>query len=196
MKLAVRRKPYSGPKLARGRQLQYRRNKGNGSWLQKASDGHGKYWTKAFAQADDFDESNGETILTFYQAQDVAKKLASSHRDTDTSAPITVDRALIDYKADLLSRGAGAYNAQHPRVHLTSVLLSKPVALLASKEMKAWRDGLLGTIAPATINRVLQVALRSARAGGDARSPHPESRRLGNRSRRTAERATGAQRRA
>jgi hypothetical protein len=42
--------------------LLYRRNKGNGSWVLKASDGRGKYWTKAIGEADDFDESNGETF--------------------------------------------------------------------------------------------------------------------------------------
>ena len=39
-------------------------------------------------------------------------------------------------------------------MHLSSVLLSKPVALLAATELKKWRDGLLGTMAPATINRL------------------------------------------
>ena len=39
-------------------------------------------------------------------------------------------------------------------LHLTSVLLSKPVALLTTAELKNWRDGLLGTMAPATINRL------------------------------------------
>ena len=39
-------------------------------------------------------------------------------------------------------------------MHLTSVLLSKPVAMLAATELKKWRDGLLGTMAPATINRL------------------------------------------
>ena len=67
---------------------------------------------------------------------------------------LTVDRALVDYKADLISRGARAYNAEHPRAHLTALLLGKPVAWLTSKELKAWRDSLLGTIAPASINRV------------------------------------------
>src|SRR4051812_7191928 len=76
LKLAVRRKPYNGPSLARGVQLHYRRNKTNGTWVLKASDGHGKYWTKAFAEADDFDEANGGKVLTFFQAQDTAKKLA------------------------------------------------------------------------------------------------------------------------
>jgi integrase len=34
------------------------------------------------------------------------------------------------------------------------VLLSKPVALLASAELQKWRDGLLGTMASATVNRL------------------------------------------
>src|SRR6476619_765243 len=75
LKLAVRRRPYPGAKLSRGKQMQYRRNKGNGTWSLKVSDGHGKPWTKAFAQADDFDESDNKTILTFFEAQDVAKGL-------------------------------------------------------------------------------------------------------------------------
>ena len=80
LKLAVRRKPYSGPSLARGVALLYRRNKTNGTWVLKASDGHGKYWTKAIGESDDYDESDGKTILTFFEAQDVAKKLARGAR--------------------------------------------------------------------------------------------------------------------
>ena len=76
LKLAVRRKPYPGPRLARGTQLLYRRNKGNGTWVLKAANGHGQYWTRRIADADDFDESNGEAILTFFEAQDAAKKLS------------------------------------------------------------------------------------------------------------------------
>ncbi|HEY2758363.1 MAG TPA: site-specific integrase, partial [Pseudolabrys sp.] len=56
LKLAVARKPYNGPKLSRGVHLLYRRNKTNGTWVLKASNGHGAYWTKAIAEADDFDE--------------------------------------------------------------------------------------------------------------------------------------------
>ena len=49
---------------------------------------------------------------------------------------------------------ANPYNADWPLLHLTSVLMSKPVALLTSIELKKWRDGLLGTMAPSTINRL------------------------------------------
>ncbi|MDI3565919.1 site-specific integrase [Bradyrhizobium sp. Arg816] len=154
LKLAVRRKPYSGPPLGRGVALLYRRNKTNGTWVLKASDGHGKYWTKAVAEADDFDESNGKTVLTFFEAQDVAKKLARADNGGADSAPITVDIALKDYSRDLIARNANPYNAEHPRLHLTTVLLSKPVALLTATELKKWRDSLLGTMAPSTINRL------------------------------------------
>ncbi len=154
LKLAVRRKPYSGPSLARGVALLYRRNKTNGTWVLKASDGHGKYWTKAIAEADDHDESNGKSILTFFEAQDVAKQLARGEDGSTGTTPITVDSALRDYRRDLISRNANPYNADWPRLHLTSVLLAKPVALLTATELKKWRDSLLGTMAPATINRL------------------------------------------
>jgi integrase len=39
-------------------------------------------------------------------------------------------------------------------VHLSPALLSKPVQLLTATELKRWRDGLLGTMAPSTINRL------------------------------------------
>jgi len=154
LRLKIRRRPYSGPSLARGISLMYRRNKTNGTWVLKVSDGHGAYWTKGFALADDFEDADEKNVLTFYQAQDQAKKLARGGDGSSDSAPITVDGALKEYEADLIARKANPYNAQHPRVHLTSTLLSKPVALLAATELKKWRDGLLGTMAPATINRL------------------------------------------
>jgi hypothetical protein len=153
LKLKIRRRPYSGPSLARGISLMYRRNKTNGTWVLKSSDGHGAYWTKGFALADDFEDSDGKTVLTFYQAQDAAKKLARGEDGSAETAPITLDIALKDYKRDLEARSANPYNAEHPRLHLSGVLLSKPVALLTATELKKWRDGLLGRMKPSTINR-------------------------------------------
>ena len=154
LRLKIRRRPYSGPSLARGIALMYRRNKTNGTWVLKVSDGHGAYWTKGFALSDDFEDSDGKAVLTFYEAQDAAKKLARGENGSADNAPITVDSALKDYKRDLEARNANPYNAESPRVHLTTVLLAKPVQLLNAHELKKWRDGLLGKIAPATVNRV------------------------------------------
>lgn len=154
LKLLVRRRPYAGPSLARGVALMYRRNRTAGAWVLKASDGHGAYWTKVIGLADDFDAGNGKDILTFFEAQDAAKKLARGDDGSGDNAPISVDGALTAYSRDLISRQSNPYNAEWPRVHLTSVLLAKPVALLGAAELKKWRDGLLGTMAPATINRL------------------------------------------
>jgi hypothetical protein len=140
LKLAVRRKPYTGASLARGVMLLYRRNKTNGTWVVKASNGHGAYWTKAFADADDYEDSDGNKVLTFYQAQDRAKQLARGSADAPETAPITVAGALDDYAADLAARAANVYNARWPKAHLTAVLLAKPVQLLTTKELKQWRD--------------------------------------------------------
>src|SRR5262252_4613932 len=140
LRLQIRRRPYAGPSLARGIALMYRRNKTNGTWVLKASDGHGAYWTKGFALADDFEDSDGKAVLTFYQAQDQAKKLARGDDAGADTAPTTVDGALKDYKRDLEARNANPYNAESPRVHLPSVLMSKPVSLLTAQELKRWRD--------------------------------------------------------
>src|SRR3569832_963252 len=111
LKLQARRKPYPGPSLARGVSLLYRRNRTSGTWVVKASKGHGEYWTQRIADADDFDEANGKEVLTFFQAQDAAKKLARGD-GTDDSAPLTVDAALTSYEADLKARSSNSYNAQ------------------------------------------------------------------------------------
>ena len=181
LRLKIRRRPYSGPSLARGIALLYRRNKTNGTWVLKVSDGHGAYWTKGFALADDFEDADGKTVLTFHQAQEQAKKLARGDDGSADTAPITVDGALTAYKTDLTARSANPYNAEWPRVHLTSVLLSKPVALLAATELKKWRDGLLDTMAPSTINRLcgcLCAALEQA-AQHDKRIQNREAWEIG-----------------
>ena len=64
----------------------YRRNGTNGTWVIKASDGHGAYWTKGFALADDFEDADAMNVLTFYQAQDQPRRSWPAAR---TAAPIT-----------------------------------------------------------------------------------------------------------
>jgi hypothetical protein len=51
LKLPIRKKPHSGVSLAPGVSLLYRRNKGNGSWVDRVLAGDGRsYWTKALPQ--------------------------------------------------------------------------------------------------------------------------------------------------
>src|SRR6266542_3682298 len=101
LRLPIRKKPYTGPALARGIHLLYRRNRTNGTWVIKASNGHGGYWTKGFAVADDFEEPDGTHVLAFHQAGDAGKALARGKADTADSKPMTVADALARYKIDL-----------------------------------------------------------------------------------------------
>jgi len=193
LRLKIRRRPYSGPSLARGISLMYRRNKTNGTWVLKASDGYGAYWTKGIALADDFEDADSKNVLTFHQAQDAAKKLARGEDGGMESAPATLDSALKAYEADLTARQANVYNAKWPRLHLTAALLAKPVALLDASEKMAQQ--------PAQPDRAfhrqpaVRLRMRGTGIGGAARpDTHQEPACLGSRSCPTAGCAAGAQR--
>jgi integrase len=159
LKLPVRRKPYFiavAPRIGLG----YRRNQGTGVWVVRAADGHGSNWIKAFAGADDHEESNSETVLNFWQAQDRARAIA--RRGESTGRPVTVAEALDAYEGDLRARGADTVNASRVRANLPDTLGAKVVALLTAKELRHWRDGLVKHgMQPASADRTAR-ALKAA----------------------------------
>jgi integrase len=161
LRLPIQKKTYSGPALARGIHLLYRRNQTSGSWVVKSTDGHGSTWTKAFAVADDFEEADGQHVMTFHQAGDAAKALARGKADAPDSKPLTVGDALIGYEADLRNRGAHLANVTRVAHHMTPALAGKPVGLLTARDLKAWRDGLIGRMEASSIRRTC-VGLRAA----------------------------------
>ena len=124
-KLRQQGKPHWVP-LGRGLALGYRKiANGAGRWVVRRADGHGANWTKAFAHADDFEPSNGDSILTYLEAQQAARAIA---RGDGTSGGIVTVRDAIDrYAADLRTRGGRPYNAKLAAIHLPSSLLQKPV---------------------------------------------------------------------
>src|SRR5262245_23553028 len=164
-KLPVRNKPFYAA-ISPGIALGYRRNQGAGTWTVRATDGHGADWTKRIAIADDFEPSDGKLVLTYWQAIDVARKLARRQPGEeiggDIDRPVTVSEALDRYEADLETRNADPANARRVRKHLTGALASKPVMLLSVQDLRRWRDGLAGKeMPPATINRT-RAGLRAA----------------------------------
>jgi integrase len=135
--------------------------------------GDSKRWIRRIAWADDLEDANGKSVMSFWQAQDAAKKLARGEDDAVGDRPITVAEALDTYARDLEARGGGAYNAKRARKHLQgNVILSTPVAVLTERELKLWRDALIANeLAAATVNRTmvcLHAALEAA-ADGDPR---------------------------
>lgn len=182
-KLAVRKKAYT-VRIAPGIRLAYRRNAGpGGSWSVLRSDGSGGNWLKRFAIADDHEDADGVTVLTFWQAADRAKALARGGEDSgdDAGRPASVAEALDDYAADLAVRGANTVNASSPRNHLTATLLSRTVSMLAVRDLRQWRNGLGEAMPASTVNRVcksLKAALTLA-ASHDDRITNAKAWRVG-----------------
>ena len=159
LKLPVRRKPYYAT-IAPGIALGYRRNQGAGVWVVRASDGHGANWIKTFAVADDHEESNDSTVLTYWSALDRARAIA--RRTEGTSRPASVAEALDAYQENLRARGADIGNATRARHNIPSTLAAKTVALLTARELRAWRDGLVSHgMQPAAADRTAR-ALKAA----------------------------------
>ena len=128
--------------------LGYRRNaSGFGTWSARFADGSDSGWLKKFGLADDLEPADNKRVFNYDQAIAQARKMARGEADTETTAtglaPISVKGALDAYEADLKARNGSKYNAAGPRRHLSSQLLAKPVALLDSRELRRWRDGLL-----------------------------------------------------
>jgi integrase len=166
LRLALRKKSYS-QSVAPTIQLLYRRNAGPGAWSVKTAK-----WIKKIAIADDFEPANGTTVLNYWDAQKRASELARVG-EGNVVKPVTVDEAIDDYERDLKARGAQKTNATTLRLNLKgSPLLTKPVTLLISKELRDWRNTMVERgRAPASADRVgrsLKAALNLA-ARGDKR---------------------------
>ncbi|MGY4317223.1 tyrosine-type recombinase/integrase [Bradyrhizobium sp. JR3.5] len=135
LKLAARKKPYTAL-IAPSIFLAYRRNAGPGTWSVKCSG-----WLKRFALADDHEDANGNSVMTYWQALEHAKKLARAG-EGNSEQPISVAQAVDNYEADLEARDGSKFNATGVRRHLGS-LASKTVALLTERELRDWRAGLV-----------------------------------------------------
>jgi len=176
-KLAVRKKPYY-VRLSPGIALGYRRNAGAGTWTVRVADG-GAEWVKRIAVADDLEPASPPHVLSYWQAIDLARSLARRQPGDaiDESRPLTVSEALTLYEKDLVARGGSRYNAEHPRLHLPSVILNKPIALLGATELRKWRDSLWATgLAPGTVNRT-KTGLRAALELAAAHDPRIANQR-------------------
>jgi integrase len=162
LKLPVAKKPVF-VKIGPGLGLGYRRNATAGTWVVRVADGKGANWTKAIGSADDFEDSNCNTVLDFWQAQDRARAVARGGRAYDDydGKPITINKALDQYEANLKVRGADIGNVTRVRAHLSESLARKSVALATARDFRTWRDDLAANIAPATVNRI-RTGLRAA----------------------------------
>jgi integrase len=143
--------------------LGYRRNKTAGTWVVRVADGKGGNWIAALGAADDNAPADNKDILDFWQAQDHARIRARRGKDDDADddRPATIAEALDRYEADLKVRAGDVGNVARVKAHLPADLARKSVALLTTRALRSWRDGLADALAPATVNRTTN-ALKAA----------------------------------
>ena len=152
LKLPKRRRPY-WVALARGLSLGYRRINTAGPWIVRSSDGKGGNRIQNFAVADDHEQSDGDRVLTFWEAQTAARAIASGGKVM--GGPLTVAGAIERYGDELRANSGNPYNARLAGIHLPAALLSKPVQLLTTGELRQWRNSLQAGRAASTVNRIV-----------------------------------------
>ena len=116
----------------------------------------GGYWTKGIGLADDHEDANGSSVLTFWQAQDRARALVRGGSEQG-ERPATVAEALEHYAADLKARGSGTANARRVKSLLPQSLGRKAVAALGARELRQWRDGLLARMKASSADRTARM---------------------------------------
>ncbi len=135
-------------------------------WARKLRPGTKLYAkTSLDAAADDYRDANGADVLTYYQAQDKARRIADEHAAASVIRPTlgacTVADACKEYVESIRAdRGDTAATDAEQRLnkHVTPKLGKRPVNDLSLTETKRWRDALVrgkDAVSKSTANRIL-----------------------------------------
>jgi integrase len=134
-KLKARGKPYYkviGPGLHVG----YRKGKRAGMWVVRRYAGAASYVVETIAEADDYADADGTQVLSFWQAQDHARKKAGA--PGRTSGPYKVKDAVVDYLAELEGRASYTDTSRRLEAYAIPILGDKHVDKLAAESLRNW----------------------------------------------------------
>jgi integrase len=138
LKLTPRPRAYWVSSAKPGLHLGYRRLQNrNGTWIARTYQGRsGTYVHKAFAQADDYSASDGEEVLTYFQA---AQHLAGEAPPVRHGSGYTVSDAVESYLEYIAQYRKSIIDA---RSRLKSYVLpyfgSRPLSGLKAADFEAW----------------------------------------------------------
>ena len=130
--------------------LGYDKRKPEGKWVVRIylgvdTGGMGRYQKQNLAFADDLTPADGEEVLSFVQAQELAlarhaqrQKAGTAHRRV---GPLTVADVMDAYLRHLRAHGQPAEDAERRiRVHILPSLGNMKVEDLTTSRLTAWRD--------------------------------------------------------
>lgn len=127
--------------IGQGISLGYRRpQKGNGRWLARVRI-RDTYLKKSVADADDQLESDGELVLSYFEAHEAATKWATEQRNPrkPTDGSITVAQAAEHYMKWYREHRRAAAETQHMiNAHILPYFADRLVSELRTKELRDW----------------------------------------------------------
>ena len=148
--------------IGEGLTLIYRRTQeGFGTWSAKLVTSTGKYALRALGAADDYQESDGVDVLTFWEAQDSARDLARAAKvDAGTILnPRTVRDATDFYLAWFRAHRKSVKSTEHViRIHILPTLGNKLLDKLTTPKIREWLDGI--ATQPARLRSRLEITPR------------------------------------
>jgi integrase len=139
-RLRARNKPYFRA-LEPGLHIGYRKPlSGPGRWLARHYVGAQKYELETIGTADDFSDADGVAILSFGEAQTVARRMVDrAHAAAGRHGPYTVEDAVTDY---LNHREVNRGSAQHDRYRAEALILPDlgeiEVSQLTAEQLRNW----------------------------------------------------------
>jgi integrase len=149
LRLAVASKPYWRV-IEQGLHLGYRRRTTGGSWIARRRNDEGIYRETKLALADDLQDANGDSILDFSQAQQVARKWCIQEQRLAAgigpapAGPYTVAGAMADYLQDYRRRGGKSVEGIESVVNrnILPALGKLPVTKLTPQRLRDWHRSL------------------------------------------------------
>jgi hypothetical protein len=145
LRLKARHKPY-WLAIAEGMALGYRRGRRGGSFYGRTYEGGGKYRVRDLGEDDDYVDANGETILTFYQAQERVRDLGKERdqqRGIGVAADATVRQAATNYLEWFRVHKKSVRETEHAvNAHILPALGDLKLANLKAKTLRDWLDAL------------------------------------------------------
>jgi integrase len=129
--------------IDRGLHLGYRKGKTGGVWVARRYIGHQSYHIERLAQADDLRDADGDIILDFWQAQQLARSARAKPRKSDSA--YTVKDAVAEYLDSLIGRATHNDVTKRMQAFVLPVFADKAVADLEADELRNWHRSLTTT---------------------------------------------------
>jgi integrase len=159
-KLKVSGKPYWRA-VGKGLHVGYRKGKTSGVWVIRRYLGDRTYKIETVAEADDVLDANGEDVLDFWQAQEVARNV----RQTPKRSPYTVGDAVNLYLNYLEGRPSYHDTKKRLEAFVLPAFGQKRIDELEADDIRQWHRSIAKTPARTRTKRGAEQAYRAGDLG-------------------------------